>query len=93
MTPTLIYGIISFLLTIMVLSYLIGDNVFFRFAILARSNHFRLERGPPDATRPPTQRRRPRNMLYFAMSGRHCGVTNALGVTAPQGFFISLIEF
>ena len=33
MTPTLIYGIISFLLTIMVLSYLIGDNVLFRFAI------------------------------------------------------------
>lgn len=35
MTPTLIYGIISFLLTIMVLSYLIGDNVLFRIAIYA----------------------------------------------------------
>jgi len=36
MTPELlsfIYGIISFLLTIMVLSYLIGDNALFRFAI------------------------------------------------------------
>lgn len=33
MTPNLIYGIISFLLTLMVLSYLIGDNVLFRFAI------------------------------------------------------------
>ena len=33
MTPTLIYGIVSFLLTVMVLSYLIGDNALFRFAI------------------------------------------------------------
>ncbi len=33
MTPTIIYGIIGFLLTIMVLSYLIGDNALFRFAI------------------------------------------------------------
>jgi hypothetical protein len=33
MMPTLIYSIIGFLLTIMVLSYLIGDNALFRFAI------------------------------------------------------------
>jgi hypothetical protein len=33
MTTDLIFGIISFLLTIMVLSYLIGDNVLFRIAI------------------------------------------------------------
>lgn len=33
MTPTLLYGIIGFLLTLMVLSYLIGDNALFRFAI------------------------------------------------------------
>jgi hypothetical protein len=33
MTTDLIFGAISFLLTIMVLSYLIGDNVLFRFAI------------------------------------------------------------
>ena len=33
MTIDLIFGIISFLLTIMVLSYLIGDNALFRFAI------------------------------------------------------------
>lgn len=33
MTPTLIYGLVGFLLTVMVLSYLIGDNVLFRFAV------------------------------------------------------------
>lgn len=33
MTTTFIYGIVSFLLTLMVLSYLIGDNALFRFAI------------------------------------------------------------
>ena len=34
MLPTeLIFGVISFLLTIMVLSYLIGDNPLFRFAV------------------------------------------------------------
>jgi hypothetical protein len=33
MMTDLIFGIISFLLTIMVLSYLIGDNALFRFAI------------------------------------------------------------
>jgi hypothetical protein len=33
MTSTLVYGVIGFLLTVMVLSYLIGDNPLFRFAI------------------------------------------------------------
>ena len=33
MTPALISGIVGFLLTLMVLSYLIGDNALFRFAV------------------------------------------------------------
>ncbi len=33
MTTELIFGAISFLLTVMVLSYLVGDNALFRFAI------------------------------------------------------------
>lgn len=33
MNPEFISGIISFLLTVMILSYMIGDNVFFRLAI------------------------------------------------------------
>ena len=33
MTPAIVYGVVSFLLTVMVLSYLIGDNALFRFAV------------------------------------------------------------
>lgn len=33
MNPELIYGIVGFILTLMVLSYLIGDNALFRFAV------------------------------------------------------------
>lgn len=33
MTPDLIYGLAGFLLTLLVLSYLIGDNALFRFAV------------------------------------------------------------
>lgn len=32
MTSSLVYGVIGFLLTLMILSYLIGDNALFRFA-------------------------------------------------------------